>query len=131
MPSVAVNPPEIVNGHVATRRKGKLYKHCRDCTLLISAHKWKLAKHYQGHHESKEAKFLRPEDVVERTVYSNLPEYWLNQSVELKMYPRARERLSGRPDKWRINEAWMKSLKSVSSSDSPANKNKGLRRRCG
>jgi cyclopropane fatty-acyl-phospholipid synthase-like methyltransferase len=76
--TVAVNPPEVVNGHVATRRQGELHKHCRECTKLIIADIRKLRRHYRGHHQGKNPQFLKPDDEVEFTVYKNFKAYWMD-----------------------------------------------------
>ena len=64
-----MNPPEVVHGHVVTKEKDRLYKHCRECTKLIEAKTSKLKRHYSGYHVGKVPHYLGPDDVVEFTVY--------------------------------------------------------------
>ena len=78
-----VNPPEVVHGHIATRRGDMLLKHCRECTKLIEAKMPKLKRHYKGFHVGKDPRFLSPDDVVKFTVYLNFMKYLVDRSTVL------------------------------------------------
>ena len=64
-----------LNEHLAVDILGRAHKHCRDCTLLMAADESMLKQHYEAHHQGRHARFLRWNEGIIKTVYSNFHDY--------------------------------------------------------